>query len=243
MHKFYWNGGRHSRGPPAVLPGNGFAGGAASVYNIEPRLSTSKSEHSLNYPHVPIRHDAKTVVRVTSPDTAATVVDDSCPETSGGKKSSRPTGSHRVLLKLRKMSAPRPTSVHEDAMETCSVRSGYMPAGASAASKSTEAFFNYNQTWNERSLRKAATNNSHNYENVYAGEEEEWVPPPYENFHLPPKPASSRYSPPHPNYENFPFADSPRASGRGSSLDGTRIIKVILFRTPPSTVSHNRRKV
>ena len=43
----------------------------------------------------------------------------------------------------------------------------------------------YNRTWNERSLSKYANNaGSHNYENVYSGEQETSVdvPPDYENF-------------------------------------------------------------
>ena len=211
MHKFYWNG-RH-RGPPAVLPGHRPPTGTTTVgvYHVDQPLSTSKSEHSLLYPSVPVRHDAKTVVRVTADDGEEETV-----------KKARPTGSHRVLLKLRRMTAAqRPSSVHEDGLETCSVRSGYLPT-----SKSTEAF-NYNQTWNERSLRKAGGGGSHNYENVYSGSSptEDWAPP-YENFLLPPKP--SRFSQ-HPNYENV-FAEDrqPRGPGR-FSLDETRVIKAGLL--------------
>lgn len=96
------------------------------------------------------------------------------------------------------------------------MRSGYLPT-----SKSTEVF-HYNQTWNERSLRKAG--GSHNYENVYSGSsptEDEL--PPYENFLLPPKP--SRFSHQHPNYENV-FAEDKQHRGPGRfSLDETRVIK------------------
>ena len=82
---------------------------------------------------------------------------------------SAPTGSHRVLLKLRKM---RPTSVHEasqdleglgsssggEIADTCSVKS--YRCNSQMSSSRSDNFAGYNQTWNERSLRKHSTSNN-----------------------------------------------------------------------------------
>ena len=103
------------------------------------------------------------------------------------QRATTPSGSHRVLLKLKKMSsANRPKSMHEanqnssesaknqtsssstDQLESnnqsvpqsekVKKKSSQLPT-----SKSMHGF--YNRTWNERSLSKYA--NEHNYENVY----------------------------------------------------------------------------
>jgi len=301
MHKFYWNGRQRvpvTPGGPSPLGASGVVVSRGStaqpsritsdiyheVYQTSPstfvvssQMASSKSEHNLNYPHVPIRHDAKTIVKVRSNE--ATSCNAAGNDNSGGrskdetqhhptKKKSAPTGSHRVLLKLRKM---RPTSVHEasqdfeglgsssggEIADTCSVKS--YRCNSQMSSSRSDNFAGYNQTWNERSLRKHSTsNNSHNYENVYSGEDEEWVPPPYENFQLPPKPSKFQQHQ-HPNYENFPFADcdsiainslasSPRSaryslddsldSGCPRTASSPRFIKS----TPPPPIPPARRR-
>ena len=115
------------------------------------------------HPQVPARnHVASTMIKVEQRDQRATT----------------PSGSHRVLLKLKKISSNRPKSMHEADLDgeaeahhpeekagnsnDAKKRSAGLPS-----SRSTHQF--YNRTWNERSLTKYA--NQHNYENVYSEED------------------------------------------------------------------------
>ena len=97
------------------------------------------------------------------------------------QRATTPSGSHRVLLKLKKMSsANRPKSMHETNQNSensennshqnknseSSTNNHQIPVKKKSqlpTSKSMHGF--YNRTWNERSLSKYA--NEHNYENVY----------------------------------------------------------------------------
>ena len=103
------------------------------------------------------------------------------------QRATTPSGSHRVLLKLKKMSsANRPKSMHEANQNSSESAKNQTSSSSSTdqlesnnqmpqsekvkkkssqlpTSKSMHGF--YNRTWNERSLSKYA--NEHNYENVY----------------------------------------------------------------------------
>ena len=111
------------------------------------------------------------------------------------QRATTPSGSHRVLLKLKKMSSNRPKSMHEANNQAASTEAGTASEANSTTipvkkksqlptSKSMHGF--YNRTWNERSLSKYA--NEHNYENVY------------NNQH-------------HPNYENVYFGGGGGSGG------------------------------
>ena len=114
------------------------------------------------------------------------------------QRATTPSGSHRVLLKLKKMSsANRPKSMHEanqNNSESAKNSSSTTDQSESnnqsvpqsekvkkksssqlPTSKSMHGF--YNRTWNERSLSKYA--NEHNYENVYNNQQ----CPNYENVY------------------------------------------------------------
>ena len=128
---------------------------------------------------------------------------------SSNKTNKAPVGSHRVLLKLRRLSGKesRPKSVH--GVDQISIESGKngknngndnktandqsdsVSLKGMSTSRSMHQFYFYNRTWNERSLQKYASNNSnsHNYENVYSGFQESEdgssrvkAPPVYENI-------------------------------------------------------------
>ena len=106
---------------------------------------------------------------------------------TSNKTNKAPVGSHRVLLKLRRLSGKdtRPKSVH--GVEQISMENGRgkhnndnkitndqsdsVSLKGISTSRSMHQFYFYNRTWNERSLQKYASNhssNSHNYENVYS---------------------------------------------------------------------------
>ena len=128
-------------------------------------------------------------------------------QSSNNKANKTPVGSHRVLLKLRRLSGKesRPKSVHgvesldggksgknnsNDHKEPNDQSDSVSLKGMST-SKSMHQFYFYNRTWNERSLQKYSSNNSnsHNYENVYSGFQESEdgnsrtkAPPVYENI-------------------------------------------------------------
>ena len=82
------------------------------------------------------------------------------------QRATTPSGSHRVLLKLKKMSN-RPKSMHENDQQNPSSENNVPSTTTKSklpSSKSMHQF--YNRTWNERSLTKYA--GQHNYENVYS---------------------------------------------------------------------------
>ena len=126
---------------------------------------------------------------------------------NGNKTNKAPVGSHRVLLKLRRLSGKdtRPKSVHgvdqisieggkngknnSNDNKTATDQSDSISLKGMSTSRSMHQFYFYNRTWNERSLQKYTSNNSHNYENVYSGFQESEdgstrvkAPPVYENI-------------------------------------------------------------
>ena len=114
------------------------------------------------HPQLPARNVAtSTMIKVEARDQRATT----------------PSGSHRVLLKLKKISASaaaanRPKSLHEADLDSNEASTDSSSRSTTAkrlpTSRSSHQF--YNRTWNERSLTKYA--NQHNYENVYSEQED-----------------------------------------------------------------------
>lgn len=138
MHKFYWNNKPQHLKPQPAATFN--VRGSRSDYNI----------YGYGQPQVPARNEVKTVVKVSTG------------QPNVGAAKNPPTGSHRVLLKLRRMSKggqqERPKSVN---LDTVSLK------GPEDEGQRPGHFEFYHRTWNERSLSKYAS--SHNYENVYSG--------------------------------------------------------------------------
>ena len=110
------------------------------------------------------------------------------------KVNKTPVGSHRVLLKLRRLSGRenRPKSIHGVDQISIEGNKGHNNSNNKASndqnqsdsvslkgmstSRSVHQFYFYNRTWNERSLQKYSSHNaanSHNYENVYSGDLQE----------------------------------------------------------------------
>ena len=114
------------------------------------------------HPQLPARNVAtSTMIKVEARDQRATT----------------PSGSHRVLLKLKKISASaaaanRPKSLHEADLDSNEASTDSSSRSTTSkrlpTSRSSHQF--YNRTWNERSLTKYA--NQHNYENVYSEQED-----------------------------------------------------------------------
>ena len=196
MHKFYWHNNSHAAGGGSG-GGNGSnrarqqAGGShgssqqqqTSGASLSPRVgrggnaSSSIAMRASDAPSVPHRNGGITV-RVKN--------DGGC-ENDDAKsvKSHAPSGSHRVLLKLRRMSGggsssnSRPKSVSDASEIPGSVVE--IPAenpGSSRmrGSRSMHQMFHYNKTWNERSLskclRETEQGGQHNYENIYSGDKD-----------------------------------------------------------------------
>ena len=127
-----------------------------------------QQQSTMYHPQVPARNHVahSTMIKVEQRDQRATT----------------PSGSHRVLLKLKKISSNRPKSMHEadldeaEASTSSTTCEENIKAGNSnetkkrslPSSRSSHQF--YNRTWNERSLTKYA--NQHNYENVYSEEDD-----------------------------------------------------------------------
>jgi hypothetical protein len=160
------------------------------------------------------------------------------PSNTSNKTNKAPVGSHRVLLKLRRLSGKdtRPKSVHgveniesgrgkhSNDNKATNDQSDSVSLKGISASRSMHQFYFYNRTWNERSLQKYASNhssNSHNYENVYSGFQDDGessvrakAPPVYENIAV-----ASEYQ---QNASNNPLiintlSCSPKSSIRGGS--------------------------
>ena len=113
-------------------------------------------------------------------------------DAKSAKGSHTPSGSHRVLLKLRRMSGgggggsgSRPKSVSDaseipgSAVEVPGNSSENpshvgVAGGRMRGSRSMHQMFHYNKTWNERSLSKCLREEGgqHNYENIYSGDKE-----------------------------------------------------------------------
>ena len=127
-----------------------------------------QQQSTMYHPQVPARNHVahSTMIKVEQRDQRATT----------------PSGSHRVLLKLKKISSNRPKSMHEADLDeaeastsTTSCEENIKAGNSNEAkkrslpsSRSSHQF--YNRTWNERSLTKYA--NQHNYENVYSEEDD-----------------------------------------------------------------------
>lgn len=199
MHKFYWNnthrGGAsapHSGAPStsgstssAVATPSGSSGSSdcssgtgvklssENQSGSEGVLSSNSSEsstrlnmNSVCHPEVPLRANGglSATIKIEQPR---------------DQRATTPSGSHRVLLKLKKMGQNRPKSMHEENSSTdngngTTTTNANLPKKKLPASKSMHQF--YNRTWNERSLSKYA--NQHNYENVYNNS------PNYENIYF-----------------------------------------------------------
>jgi len=167
-------------------------------------------------------------------------------DAKSAKGSHTPSGSHRVLLKLRRMSggggsSSRPKSVSDaseipgGAAETPG-NSSQNPGNGGVAgsrmrnSRSMHQMFHYNKTWNERSLSKCLREEGqHNYENIYSGDkdtanEESDFNPLYENVG-------------YPQYSQYPFV----SLGNPIHDEGGSLVIGQLTKSPRST-ARSRRK-
>ena len=203
MHKFYWHNNSHA--------GNGGGGGGGG--NGSNRAGPAGGSHGSSQPAVASASAASQSQRAgrgghsssSSPSVAMRMSDaPSVPHRNGvtvrvktdgeggddaksAKGSHTPSGSHRVLLKLRRMSGggggsgSRPKSV-SDATEipgSATEIPGAAPenpgnTGRMRGSRSMHQMFHYNKTWNERSLSKCLREEGgqHNYENIYSGDKD-----------------------------------------------------------------------
>ena len=200
MHKFYWHNNSHAAGGSGG-GGNGNgrnrarqqAGGShgssqqqqqQSAASLSPRVgrggnassSSCVAMRASDAPSVPHRNGV--TVRVKT-DNGGCENDD-----AKSVKSHAPSGSHRVLLKLRRMSgggsgsSSRPKSV-SDASEipgSAVEIPAENPGSRMRGSRSMHQMFHYNKTWNERSLskclRETEQGGQHNYENIYSGDKD-----------------------------------------------------------------------
>ena len=166
-------------------------------------------------------------------------------ETPTSKANKAPVGSHRVLLKLRRLSGrdTRPKSVHgAENIECSKVKTGNdtkdpkdqsdsVSLKGISSSRSMHQFYFYNRTWNERSLQKYASSHNnpdsqHNYENVYSGFQEDEnsanykfkAPPTYENITV-----ASEYQQNVLSGNNPLIIDTLTCSPKSSARAGSRI--------------------
>ena len=218
MYKFYWSNLQKSQSS------SGF--NAAQSSSNHPQFSNSTETNQVwtrqnampdhrfaNNPEpLPARSGRSTTVRVTSPNLSGDrepVLRHSQSSTQKCEKNSgqhhTPTGSHRVLLKLRRgAQAARPKSVHgaeqvmtstdnkfnlssDDSpsiLETlANLRTGDAPSKSGkrpgmSSSKSMHHF--YSRTWTEKTLQRY----QHNYENVYSNNDNNNDNPVYENVYF-----------------------------------------------------------
>ena len=225
MYKFYWSNLQKSQTSPN---GNGVQSTSTSnatmaadsqlVWTRQNATNTATPMSGNNPEPLPARGGRPTTVRVTSPmgERHAMAAAVASPPTShmsqkSEKSSSQhhtPTGSHRVLLKLRRgAQAARPKSVHgveqlmtspenrfdrlnvssDDSpsiLETlASLRTGELPSKSGkkqgmSTSKSMHHF--YSRTWTEKTLQRY----QHNYENVYNNDNNNDDNPVYENVYF-----------------------------------------------------------
>ena len=210
MHKFYWhnnshaaNGSNRARPPPAgTSHGSSQPAAAAAAVAASQSPRGARGGNSVGggggmrmsdgsgaaaaAPSVPHRNGV--TVRVKT--------DGGCDGGGGGegaksaKGSHTPSGSHRVLLKLRRMSGgggsgsnARPKSV-SDASEipgsaaeipgdSAEIPGNCVVGSRMRNSRSMHQMFHYNKTWNERSLSKCMREEGqHNYENIYSAEKD-----------------------------------------------------------------------
>ena len=198
MHKFYWHNNSHAAGGGSG-GGNGSnrarqqAGGShgssqqqqTSAASLSPRVGRGGNASSSSCvagmrasdaPSVPHRNGGITV-RVKTTDNGG------CEDDTKSVKSHAPSGSHRVLLKLRRMSGggsssnSRPKSVSDASEIPGSVTEipAENPGSRMRGSRSMHQMFHYNKTWNERSLSKClreTEGGQHNYENIYSGDKD-----------------------------------------------------------------------
>ena len=198
MHKFYWHNNSHAAGGGSGNGGNGSnrarqqAGGShgssqqqTSGASLSPRVGGGGNASSScvagmrasDAPSVPHRNGGITV-RVKTDNGGCENNDD-----AKSVKSHAPSGSHRVLLKLRRMSggsssSSRPKSVSDASEIPGSAVEVPMenPGSRMRGSRSMHQMFHYNKTWNERSLskclRETEQGGQHNYENIYSGDKD-----------------------------------------------------------------------
>ena len=227
MYKFYWSNlqktqtAPNSNGVQSTTNATTTTTAADSqlVWTRQNATNTAMPMSGNNPEPLPARGGRPTTVRVTSPSgerhsmssAAATAAPASQMSQRSEKSSSQhhtPTGSHRVLLKLRRgAQAARPKSVHgveqlmtspenrfdrlnvssDDSpsiLETlASLRTGEVPSKSGkkqgmSTSKSMHHF--YSRTWTEKTLQRY----QHNYENVYNNDNNNDDNPVYENVYF-----------------------------------------------------------
>ena len=198
MHKFYWHNNTHAAGGSGGNGGNGSnrarqqAGGShgssqqqTSGASLSPRVGRGGNASSSSCVAGMRASDAPSVPHRNGGITVRVKTDSGGCENDDAKsvKSHAPSGSHRVLLKLRRMSGgsssnSRPKSV-SDASEIpgSATEIPVENPGSSRmrGSRSMHQMFHYNKTWNERSLSKClreTEGGQHNYENIYSGDKD-----------------------------------------------------------------------
>ena len=210
MHKFYWhnnshaaNGSNRARPPPPAGTSHGSSQPAAAAVAASQSPRGARGGNSVGgfggmrmsdgsgtaavaaaAPSVPHRNGV--TVRVKTDGGC----DGGGEDAKSAKGSHTPSGSHRVLLKLRRMSGgggsgsnARPKSV-SDASEIpgsaaeipgnpAEIPGSAVVGSRMRNSRSMHQMFHYNKTWNERSLSKCMREEGqHNYENIYSAEKD-----------------------------------------------------------------------
>ena len=184
MHKFYWNNTHRASSAngggitaPASTGGPATTSSGVKITEVQSSCDfPSVNMHTQQHPEVPLRANLGSC--------SIKVGETGKNSSSNGSSAATapPSGSHRVLLKLKKMSASasgqnRPKSMHESFTSsanscqdgpqstTSESENGNVKKSKLPSSRSMVQF--YNRTWNERSLSKY----QHNYENVYSNYE------------------------------------------------------------------------
>lgn len=223
MYKFYWSNLQKSQSSSGFNTAQSTSSGSATqqpfsnsteMNQVWTRQNAMPEQRFANNPEpLPSRSGRSTTVRVTSPslsgDREPVMRHSSHSSTQKCEKNSgqhhTPTGSHRVLLKLRRgAQAARPKSVHgaeqvmtssdnkfnlssDDSpsiLETlANLRTGDAPnkpgkRQGMSSSKSMHHF--YSRTWTEKTLQRY----QHNYENVYSNNDNNNDNPVYENVYF-----------------------------------------------------------
>ena len=218
MHKFYWHNNSHA-GNGGGSEGGGRGGGGNGSNRARPAGSSHGSSQPAVAGAAAASQSQRAARGGNSSSSVAMRMGDAAARTAGAvaapsvphrngvtvrvktdggdggedaksaKGSHTPSGSHRVLLKLRRMSGggggstSRPKSV-SDASEIPGSGAAESPGNASEkpghvgvrmrGSRSMHQMFHYNKTWNERSLSKCLREEGgqHNYENIYSGDKD-----------------------------------------------------------------------
>ena len=273
MHKFYWHNNSHAGNDDGGGGGGGGSGSnrarpagsshgssqpAATVASPSQRSarggnSSSSSSSVVGGGSAMRMSDAARTANGVAPSvphrngvTVRVKTDGDGDDAKSAKGSHTPSGSHRVLLKLRRMSggggsSSRPKSVSDASEIPGGVaeipgNSSQNPGNGGVAgsrmrnSRSMHQMFHYNKTWNERSLSKCLREEGqHNYENIYSGDkdtanEESDFNPLYENVG-------------YPQYSQYPFV----SLGNPIHDEGGSLVIGQLTKSPRST-ARSRRK-